>query len=255
MNTIREWTPIGETFYTSGPDNRNLFTKEQIEKAVDEINEQNTWQEIPPNGKLRLPGQIAIAVETAVKGIPLQMPSHVAISKAFAPMGLYGIRCHYNTGPVEVYMIDDGQSCTLIMSDNHPLQVPKETMIEKWIEMGNHVLPKSQKITRRSFFDCFTLTRLKNMLIGELWQPGQAFFHNNLCFINLSDGEEPLYLIFRDDKTIGKMRLREVAAGGWEDMNKPGLSPEYNIPFEKGIQEILAATPEQILELPFIHSL
>lgn len=115
MSTYRiDWTKIGSE-YTDGEDQRECMLGAVA--AIDEMDtgpgEWDRWHEIPKGGKLTLAMMPGMGIQESIKQLRLPNVSHVAISAACSPFGLYGMRAHYKGGQVvEVFVIDSGDSIT-----------------------------------------------------------------------------------------------------------------------------------------------
>lgn len=59
-----------------------------------------------------------MGIKGVIKDFKLPGVTHVAIALECAPMGLYGVRCHYEFGHqrVEVWFIDAGDSITPVLA-------------------------------------------------------------------------------------------------------------------------------------------
>jgi len=84
------------------------------EDEVKEIVLNAEWEETG-KGKSFPMGQ-GMAVDEAIKGYRIPKVSHVSLYNDFCGLGFYGIRGHYTGKEVDVFILDDGVSCTPIVA-------------------------------------------------------------------------------------------------------------------------------------------
>lgn len=119
-----DYTKIGAEFTSTERE------REKLLKAVDVIDgggdgpgQWAGWLPVPMDGTpltvAMLPGD---SIKEAIKQLRLPRVSHVAISAACSPYGLYGIRAHYKGDQtVDVFIMDTGDACTPIFMRVHDL--------------------------------------------------------------------------------------------------------------------------------------
>jgi len=91
-----DWTKIGAEYNA---------TDEQKAKILEYV-ERFDWLKVESGLEVAMmPGMDIMA---AIEQLSLPKVSHVAISNDMAPCALYGIRCHYRQGEVDVLLIDEG---------------------------------------------------------------------------------------------------------------------------------------------------
>lgn len=68
------------------------------------------WQKVPESGPgVMLGAMAAMAITSVVRHYHLVGVTHLAVSHALAPYGLYGIRCPDR----EYFVVDEGDSCVV----------------------------------------------------------------------------------------------------------------------------------------------
>jgi len=95
------------------------------------------------------------------------------------------------------------------------------TILKQWLEIGqkNHWIKRAYdpRFTLESFVLCETEAELLDKLCGEQsWCLGQAFYIDNICFIQQVDGGDE-WLVIRDNlafesyscRAIGRAKLTE----------------------------------------------
>lgn len=92
-----------------------------------------------------------------------------------------------------------------------------ERWIDTWLKIGmkNYWISRAYdpEFTRRSFSECKTLDYLMDMLEEGNWCLGQAFYFEDICFINqVSGGDE--WMVIRRDLDFESMNCGRVIERG-----------------------------------------
>ena len=103
----RNWTNVGKDY------NETDEQKQHILSAINAID----WIKLPEKGSLSVAMMPGEAIKNAIKELRIPKVSHIAISNALAPYGFYGIRGHYKNGTANIYLVDAGCSCSVVMSE------------------------------------------------------------------------------------------------------------------------------------------
>jgi hypothetical protein len=112
-----DWTNIGARF-TEGKRDRIVAITNEIDAATAPVGQDGCWLRVPKPGEPALsvgmmPGE---GIKAAIRELRLPKVTHIAISAALAPFGLYGMRAHYKGDQqVDVWVVDDGCGITPIM--------------------------------------------------------------------------------------------------------------------------------------------
>lgn len=114
--------------------------------------------------------------------------------------------------------------------------------IEKWVEIGkkNPWIKEAcdPPFDKHVFYECKTVDELVEKLKQGNWCLGQAFYYENICFINQVDGGDE-WLVIRDDIPFESWGCRYV-------ITKYGEQE-----FRETLDRMLKATPEQLRKLEY----
>ena len=93
----------------------------RIDNATTPIgSESDCWIKVPGKGEPQLTmGMMqGMGIQSTIKEFKIPMVSHVAVTMAGAPYGLYGIRGHYEKGTqrVELWVMDSGCGITPVLA-------------------------------------------------------------------------------------------------------------------------------------------
>ncbi|OVE79907.1 hypothetical protein BVY01_01280 [bacterium I07] len=119
-----------------------------------------------------------------------------------------------------------------------PSNIPKN-QIETWIRIGcqNSWIAGAYdpEFSEKSFAECQTQDELENQFIHGNWCLGQAFYYQNICFINQVNGGDE-WLVIRDDIAFESFTCSKIIERG---------------EFDELIGRIQTATPEQLKSLNY----
>lgn len=230
MEVQRSWSEPNSAYYKD--------KKEEFEKAITEME----WKLV--TSEMQLPLSTGFAIKEFVNKLQLPRVSHIALSNDFAPYGFYGLRTHYGDGQVEIYILDTGLAGAVICSDKHPMPVDKETLIKKWIEIGQRYADidgtMNNPLGRDFFYECITIEELVSRMEKTDWVKGQAYFYKNLCFI-FEICVQNDWLVIRDELPFDSINIMHIAK---DQQGQNRTLPEL-------IEAILEATPEQLKNLSY----
>ncbi|OVE79479.1 hypothetical protein BVY01_02410 [bacterium I07] len=116
---------------------------------------------------------------------------------------------------------------------------PPKNRIQTWIRIGlqNPWIAGAYdpEFKEKSFYECHTVEELKEKFLHGNWCLGQAFFYQNICFINQVNGGDE-WLVIRDDIPFESFTCIRIIEKG---------------EFDELIRMILNATDEQLRELEY----
>ena len=96
MGTRVDWMQIGKDHWTDN------------QKRLQKLCEGIKWQKVP----CTVGGMAGMNISEAIEGFKIPKVSHIAVAHDLAPFGLYGIRGHYKSEDVEIFLIDEGTHLT-----------------------------------------------------------------------------------------------------------------------------------------------
>ena len=108
-----------------------------------------------------------------------------------------------------------------------------------WVKLGRLNLwicgAYDPSFDRESFAECKTIAELKERFLQGNWSLGQAFFHDDLCFINQDNGGDE-WLTIKQGTAFESIKMGAMAHG---------------FKFERLIERIKTATVEQCRALDY----
>jgi hypothetical protein len=116
-----DWMKSGAEYSgTRAKKERLLAITDAIDRAEKPIGgEFDAWLPVPTPDQppLKLGMMQGMGIKAAIKQYRIPNVSHIAVSTAGAPYGLYGIRGNYiKDGPIDIWFMDDGVSLTTILA-------------------------------------------------------------------------------------------------------------------------------------------
>ncbi|OVE80503.1 hypothetical protein BVY01_00190 [bacterium I07] len=117
-------------------------------------------------------------------------------------------------------------------------ELPKN-QIETWIRVGRRNCwiagAYDPEFSEKSFVECQSVDELKTKFMQGNWCLGQAFYYQNICFINQVNGGDE-WLVIRDDIAFESFTcIRMIEKGEFDEM----------------IERIQKATWEQLKQLDY----